>query len=229
MMMCVDGFNVWEGKGGGNIFGGVDVLGWEWCFFDVILHMHHICLTHDADVLAGMPLVQVIARFLCCRYRHSAQVGLRDLEPERSEGSSPETPASLSSPASSAATTEARGDLVFTGIIRASRAEEQFEGLVGLAPSQEIIDHPDSRFYAVWQIPGAGDTEVAGIHYSIGDSAYCSIIYLNRGQFRGIAFRRYPDLAAAQAAFRAEAHVHRLQAILANRLVQWRYAPQNRA
>ena len=27
MMMCVDGFNVWEGKGGGDIFLGVDVLG----------------------------------------------------------------------------------------------------------------------------------------------------------------------------------------------------------
>ena len=191
--------------------------------------MHHTCLTRDAEVLAGMPLVQVIARVLCCRYRHSAQVGLRDLEPEQSEDSSPETPASLSSPASSAASTEARGDLDFAGIIRASRAEEQFEGLVGLAPSQEITDHPDSRFYAVWQIPGAGDTEVAGIHYSVGSSAYCSIIYLNRGQFRGISFRRYPNLAAAQAAFRAEAHVHRLPAILANRLVQWRYVPQNRA
>ena len=81
----------------------------------------------------------------------------------------------------------------------------------------------DLRFYAVWDIPGVGRWRVAGIHWGIGTTAYSSILSLHGGEHRGIAYRRFESLEAAQEGFCAEVDCWDLSPRLARRIFGWTF------
>eukprot|EP00438_Fugacium_kawagutii_P028078 Skav223927 [mRNA] locus=scaffold2593:375928:382144:+ [translate_table: standard] len=74
-------------------------------------------------------------------------------------------------------------------------------GQEGLLPPEA----PDLRWYCLWDIPGVGRWRIAGVHWAVGSHAYQAFLHLHRGEFKGIAFRRFDSRETAARAFEAEA------------------------
>lgn len=147
---------------------------------------------------------------LCCRRCHSGA-----LEPADSEGSESESPVASSEPAGEPST-DPRAELVVT------RDDYRLVGRTGFTPEEgSVSSDRDVRWYAIWYIPDRHYTEVAGVHWGCGTTAYSAILELNKGNFGGIRWKRFDSLAEAQKGFRGECARYGLSPHLAEKIVGW--------
>jgi len=80
----------------------------------------------------------------------------------------------------------------------------------------------DVRFYVVWQVPRAEDpSEFSGLHWGVGSVAYREIVLANRGEFRGLRFRRVDSLLEAHRVYLAEAATQGADTRFAGRVFGW--------
>jgi hypothetical protein len=86
-------------------------------------------------------------------------------------------------------------------------------------PSLPELEGGDLRFYIVFSI--RGETELAGLHWSRGTSAYRALIALNGGNFGGLKWRRHSDYKQALQAYQDEKDRHRLDTALPVQYYYW--------
>ena len=92
-----------------------------------------------------------------------------------------------------------------------------------VAPTAEDILRRDLaggfRVYCVWTI--RGNTDLAGIHWGYGSTAYSGILQTNGGHLGGISWKREASVEAAQARFKAEAGSKGVSSAKADCFFRW--------
>ena len=184
----------------------------------------YICHSHvfspgGCRLLGQMPICSLISRIFFCRRNRVAADRL--LEPPQA----PEAPEGTPSSTSSSTSVDSRGTLRLGQIEREvlwvlPTPTGCFFGHEGLQPPPCT---QDLRWYCIWDIPGVGRWRIAGVHWGVGVKAYAAILHLHRGEFKGIAFRRFDTREEAVCAFEEEAHKWDLSPRLSQRVFGWTF------
>lgn len=97
-----------------------------------------------------------------------------------------------------------------------------YYGLVGFHPEEVgLEDYPDLRWYAVWSVTGQDPLVFSGVHWGREVDAYSAIRGVHRGSWKELKWHRYDSKAAAQEAFKAEAHRFGLPDNYSERVIGW--------
>ena len=170
----------------------------------IYIYMPLTCFSPGGCRLLGqMPICSLIGRIFFCRRNRVAADRL--LEPPQAL----EAPEGTPSGTSSSTSVDSRGTLRLGQIDREvlwvlPTPTGCFFGHEGLQPPPCA---PDLRWYCIWDIPGVGRC----------------ILHLHRGEFKGIAFRRFDTREEAVCAFEEEAHRWDLSPRLSQRLFGWTF------
>lgn len=145
-----------------------------------------------------MPLSRFLTVCAWCRRHQPAE----RFEPLPDEPDSPAGSISAASTGASSDNTLKLGRVEREVLWVIPSAGGAYFGHEGLEPPRNV---QDLRWYCVWDIPGIGRWRVAGLHWGVGPLAYSAILTLHRGEFKGIALRRFETREDAAQAFIDEA------------------------